>query len=95
MSRWKNRRTGRVVDLPDERPSGDRAEEARWVRTLAAMDASKRWERLDDGQDPDPDDPPSDVPDESWSRDRLREEAQRRGLAVGGTKGELLDRLRS
>ena len=108
MTAWRNRRTGRVVDLPDQPPGGDRAEVAQFQRMLDAMAASRRWERLDDDSQPaagesesDPGDAtekggtPADVPGESWSRDRLREEAQRRGLAVGGTKGELLDRLRS
>ena len=55
MPKFKNARTGRVVDVPEQpttrlhRPKRDR----QWSAKINRMDRSKRWSRLnDDGSEP-------------------------------------------
>ena len=50
MSKYRNTRTGRVVDLPDEPTTRTRrrGRNKQWAQKLTRMARSKRWERVSD-----------------------------------------------
>jgi|GEM_PF-3611395 len=50
MSKWKNTKTGRVVDVPDDPATrADRPGRAKqWAQLLTQMSRSKRWARVTD-----------------------------------------------
>lgn len=91
--RWRNTRTGRVVQLPDQPSGTSRDAVQRHRRMVQALDASARWERMDE---------PAPASESGGGRRealegmtvaQLREQAAARGLPAHGTKAQLIERL--
>lgn len=99
MASWINALTGEIAELPDDLPDGvPHMRRAEHRRLVAALDRSKRWQRIDDAPPP----PAAGVDDsgaggdlESMTVAQLRELAAARGLPVYGTKSQIIERLRA
>lgn len=83
MPKYRNTRTGRVVDVPDQAPTRTHRpkRDKQWAININQLDRSQRWERVD-GPAPDEGGEPEPKPAEvrKWAKENDIEVPARRPL---------------